>query len=130
MCGEQGKCLGALEGIKRSVSNEECHAHCVQTPLCFWSSFDPENETCVLTNDCPALDKTCKDCLASEKGCLIGQEANLNQTNLEEEEAPAALDQAEDLNSGSETESEEQSMIERLREEENEILEEGKGIWC
>ena len=69
ICGAKGKCFGAMEGVRLVNSTEDCQAECSKRDECNWHSFVPSSKSCILTNDCPALDKTCTDCVASEKGC-------------------------------------------------------------
>ena len=112
----QGRCLGALEGIKRAASKEECHAHCAHTPLCYWSTFDPDHETCTLTNDCPVIDKTCTECTASEKGCLTGMSSSSSSTHQQYESPEHAEENGHAVEPN-----------EALVDREEELLKEGKG---
>ena len=68
-CGVQGKCFGAMEGVRLVNNTDDCQSECSKRAECNWHSFVPSSKSCILTNDCPALDKTCTDCVASEKGC-------------------------------------------------------------
>ena len=83
-CEEQGMCLGALEGIlnlfsihllmfssglMKTDNISSCHTKCTKHNRCFWATYNTNNNICLLTNDCPAMDKACKNCTAMEKGC-------------------------------------------------------------
>ena len=101
MCGVKGKCLGrqdiffkihylysytyfllsgALEGIRQVKDNNECVQHCQKFDKCNWHTFDPDTKICYLTADCPALDKTCRNCVSSEKPCFDGEVSSGNST--------------------------------------------------
>ena len=41
-----------------------------------------ESQICIMTNDCPAIDNTCEDCEAAEKGCLHEQLAGYASNNI------------------------------------------------
>eukprot|EP00095_Tigriopus_kingsejongensis_P006519 maker-scaffold172_size289735-snap-gene-1.29 protein:Tk06519 transcript:maker-scaffold172_size289735-snap-gene-1.29-mRNA-1 annotation:"pan domain-containing protein" len=68
-CGLQGRCFGALEGIRKVGSARECGTICGNRLECFWHTYNPSQASCTLTNDCPALDKSCADCVVSETEC-------------------------------------------------------------
>lgn len=68
-CGLVGKCFGALEGIRKTESVMECMVTCQNREECEWYVFDKAASTCTLSNDCPALDKSCQTCKAYQKGC-------------------------------------------------------------
>ncbi|TRY79456.1 hypothetical protein TCAL_09787 [Tigriopus californicus] len=70
-CGIQGRCYGALEGIRKVGSDKECGSICGQRSECTWFSYSNQTNSCTMTNDCPALDRSCDDCLASETSCAV-----------------------------------------------------------
>ncbi|XP_059085583.1 uncharacterized protein LOC131882454 isoform X2 [Tigriopus californicus] len=73
-CGIQGRCYGALEGIRKVGSDKECGSICGQRSECTWFSYSNQTNSCTMTNDCPALDRSCDDCLASETSCAVTTE--------------------------------------------------------
>ena len=68
-CGVNATCFGALEGVTKVNDTEECQADCNDRLECNWHSYIPSSSSCVMTNDCPALDMSCTDCVVSERGC-------------------------------------------------------------
>eukprot|EP00095_Tigriopus_kingsejongensis_P006522 maker-scaffold172_size289735-snap-gene-1.33 protein:Tk06522 transcript:maker-scaffold172_size289735-snap-gene-1.33-mRNA-1 annotation:"similar to H28G03.4" len=68
-CGLQGRCFGALEGIRKVGSARECGTICGNRLECLWHTYNPSQASCTLTNDCPALDKSCANCEVSETQC-------------------------------------------------------------
>ncbi|TRY71778.1 hypothetical protein TCAL_14862 [Tigriopus californicus] len=83
-CGVHGRCYGALEGIRKVANAKECASMCGQRDECFWNTYDPEHESCLMTNDCPLLDRTCSNCSSSERDCTAEMDANIN-TSIEDD---------------------------------------------
>ncbi|TRY70202.1 hypothetical protein TCAL_09641 [Tigriopus californicus] len=69
ICGAQGSCLGASEGIRVESGLSSCRQTCSDSAKCHWFTFDNSSNVCTLTADCPALDKRCQTCAASEQFC-------------------------------------------------------------
>lgn len=69
ICGVQGKCFGALEGIRKVEDIMECKTICRNRPECKWYTYEAAEKACTITNDCPVLDKTCKHCMSYENAC-------------------------------------------------------------
>lgn len=69
ICGAQGSCLGASEGIRMESGLSSCRQTCSDTAKCHWFTFDNSSNVCTMTADCPALDKRCQTCAASEQFC-------------------------------------------------------------
>ena len=76
------KCLliGALEGVRQVNGNGDCVSLCQKNPNCNWHTFDSASKICYMTADCPALDKSCKTCISSEKPCFDGEVSSTNST--------------------------------------------------
>ncbi|TRY71929.1 hypothetical protein TCAL_14859 [Tigriopus californicus] len=77
-CGVHGRCYGALEGIRKVANAKECASMCRHRDECFWNTYDPEHESCMMTNDCPLLDRSCSNCSSSERDCTAEMDANMS----------------------------------------------------
>ncbi|TRY72001.1 hypothetical protein TCAL_09539 [Tigriopus californicus] len=80
-CGIHGRCYGALEGIRKVANARECASMCRHRDECFWNTYDPEHESCLMTNDCPVLDRSCSNCSSSERDCVAEIDASMNTPN-------------------------------------------------
>ena len=47
-----------------------CHTECGNRTNCNWSTYQENTNICLLTNDCPVMDKTCLECRSTQLGCL------------------------------------------------------------
>ena len=61
-----------LTGVHAAKDAKECAELCLMEHNCNWHTFNELTMICTLTNDCPAMDKTCKMCVSSEIGCSLG----------------------------------------------------------
>ncbi|XP_059085062.1 uncharacterized protein LOC131882047 isoform X2 [Tigriopus californicus] len=91
-CGIQGRCYGALEGIRKVGSGKECGSICGQRSECTWFSYSNQTNSCTMTNDCPVLDRSCNDCQASETPCAIDQAYILTFEIKEQTDKPKKMD--------------------------------------
>jgi len=48
---------------------DTCALACVDFPLCGWWSHDSEAKNCILTLDCPFVNRECLTCVSGKRNC-------------------------------------------------------------
>ena len=76
-CSIPGLCHGIIID-DRIVRNEAyCLELCQQESQCYWYSYIPKDNLCLLLKDCPEIDSSCSSCVSGQQGCQ-NDETELN----------------------------------------------------
>ena len=80
-CFIPGKCSGTAYTVVEMSTVEECIWRCWESPICQWSSYDPNKDFCSYYqyhSECENIvyDLECPLCLTNAKDCQKGSESS------------------------------------------------------
>jgi len=75
LCDLPGLCQGILLHQQEAASQEECQADCAALdPACTTYTYNPDQSTCLLFNECNSLDQeSCPNCITSGVNCTVDE---------------------------------------------------------
>ncbi len=76
-CWIQGNCQGILIDEVTAADSNACLDFCMANDECLWFTYNPDNQECVLLEDCQEVDLDCTNCLSGQRQCSAQKDGKL-----------------------------------------------------